>query len=156
MCLIIPFLFQFPGIFIIREDVHDVELVVEDYEALRHVGCRDFHLNIEKTTEGKRLRAIDGSETRNAVVKVRVRGQDVFAGVVNVLIMEGGGKGSVDYFLVCRHEEELLVFSGGSEKGCIIEILQTQVVLVVAMIGPYGLLLEKHEGVEAFKNSPAV
>lgn len=83
-----------------------------------------------------------------------VRGQDSFAGGVNILSPETEGRGRAIDSRVCRQDEDLCIFFGGSEKGFIMEWHQVQVVLVVAVLSIHTLLLEKREDVVVFHEQP--
>lgn len=67
------------------------------------------------------------------------------------LAIKGGIKISVVYLMVCRHEEKLVISSSVDEKVFVVEMPQTEVVLVVAALCLYALLLEDSEDVAVFQ-----
>lgn len=74
-------------------------------------AVRDFQRNIVKSTKGKLLNVIDGSERLNPVVEVLVDSQDLSAEVESGLGLEGEVKGVFVCSFVCQHDKELCIFS---------------------------------------------
>lgn len=67
--------------------------------------------------------------------------------------MEGGGKMAVVDSLFCRHDKHLCIFSGGRKKRRIIEMHQTQVLVVVTVRFPHAYRLKTVNMSPLFRNS---
>lgn len=73
--------------------------------------------------------------------------------MLKLLRMKGKAKRSVVDSLLCSHEAKLCIFSDGYEKGCIIKMHQSLVVLVIAMLSLRDLLLHELDEVVVFKKA---
>lgn len=97
-----------------------------------------------------------GSDSRKAVVEIVLSHQDHFAKVVKILAMDGEGKAMIVDSLSCRYNEGLCILYSAREKGCIVMMHHTEVLIVLAAFGHHAFFFDEGEDVTVFKKSLAI
>lgn len=66
-------------IFLVSDEAHDTEVLLEDVDALCNAGFPEFQRSIEMAPLEKGLRATDGSGTHTAMLEIVEKGMAVSA-----------------------------------------------------------------------------